>query len=699
MDLKKSILFILIILLFSLSPTMASVEITDARMVSEVSVQITESGTISITSGSLDWLKINQTIPQNHPPLQQVSTDTEIVTDSLGNELSHIYLDKPNLLSNYNIKTDVISKSIHTGSISNQYIIPDSIKIYLESSENIQSNNPNIIAIAKEITKDSIDDFEKVVKLALWVNNNLEYDMKYGDVTKDALWVLNNKVGVCAEYTTLFTAFARASGIPARYVSAQAYGEHGWEPHAYSEVYLGKWIPVDPLWLEVGYLDATHIKYTIQQDNIVMNDVKAYGSDIGKILWTDLSTVIDVKSVKTADRFVYDSLYYSETLESGDDVFVIAGVTGPDYRLEQFNLEPCKGTTINPIIIENKKTDIIFKANQKKYVIWTGKVSDALNSRMIYTCPLVIYSAFFKLENMPITISSQQKNSVELEVTLSNINMNLGGTQTVYATIRRVSGTGPLDVIVVTDDLLSKQVININPGESFNLEESFPILKKGNQDVYVFVSSGDLLKLSYYSGDSGLLLFDDFTLPSAIKINTPLSAEIKVINDKTVPQSIKLHMDDDIESVVVDKSIERSFDIDTTVLGLKKVNVKIVDGTNVLDEINKQVIVYDIPIVEVSDVAVNIDGLTTVSIENSVDAAKNIELTIGDSFKKLDSLLGKKSLLFDGLSPGEYSAKLIYEDASGESYSKNITVTVRNENILEKIIRFLSTLIKSFYLG
>jgi transglutaminase-like putative cysteine protease len=80
----------------------------------------------------------------------------------------------------------------------------------------------------------------------------------------------------------LFTALARALGIPAQVVVGLVYwpAGHGFGWHAWSEVWnQGKWHAVDPTWNQLA-VDATHIKLAggdpFQQAQIIsiLSDLK-----------------------------------------------------------------------------------------------------------------------------------------------------------------------------------------------------------------------------------------------------------------------------------------------------------------------------------------------------------------------------------------------------------------------------------------
>ena len=74
--------------------------------------------------------------------------------------------------------------------------------------------------------------------------------------------IIKQRRGDCSEHALLFTALARASGIPAREVLGLTYLNDGLQAfgwHAWCEVAVnGQWVPVDPTWLEFD-IDATHI--------------------------------------------------------------------------------------------------------------------------------------------------------------------------------------------------------------------------------------------------------------------------------------------------------------------------------------------------------------------------------------------------------------------------------------------------------
>jgi len=72
--------------------------------------------------------------------------------------------------------------------------------------------------------------------------------------------VLKNLSGNCQSHTRLYLSFARAAGIPAKYVSGIIYVPgKGFLYHSWAESHVGYWLPVDPTLGEIP-ANLTHIK-------------------------------------------------------------------------------------------------------------------------------------------------------------------------------------------------------------------------------------------------------------------------------------------------------------------------------------------------------------------------------------------------------------------------------------------------------
>jgi transglutaminase-like putative cysteine protease len=95
------------------------------------------------------------------------------------------------------------------------------------------------------------------------------YEWVYREIEKvpvlslpSAIEVLEQKRGDCNEHAVLYTALARASGLPTRIAIGVVWSEllNGFYYHAWPEVWVGdRWLWIDPT-LGQPVADATHIK-------------------------------------------------------------------------------------------------------------------------------------------------------------------------------------------------------------------------------------------------------------------------------------------------------------------------------------------------------------------------------------------------------------------------------------------------------
>ena len=128
---------------------------------------------------------------------------------------------------------------------------------YLQDTPFVQSKDPQIISLARKIVGSEKDRLTASRRIYNWVYANVE---KAPALTIPvATEVLRTKKGDCNEHTTLFTALARASGIPARMALGLVYKDGAFYYHAWPEIFSGDWIAVDPT-LGQFPADAAHIR-------------------------------------------------------------------------------------------------------------------------------------------------------------------------------------------------------------------------------------------------------------------------------------------------------------------------------------------------------------------------------------------------------------------------------------------------------
>lgn len=176
----------------------------------------------------------------------------EILSDEDGNWLAK-YVLNPRQIIDITVKgsVKVFSRGIKNTNISSEYLSKN-----LSPTEFWQTKSPEIKKLSNEL-KTANNIYEYIVR-------NLSYDyekVKPNSVRLGAIETLiNPDNAICMEFTDLFVALARASGIPAREINGYAYADnpniqpqslvadvlHSWPEYYDYDKQL--WIPIDPTW-------------------------------------------------------------------------------------------------------------------------------------------------------------------------------------------------------------------------------------------------------------------------------------------------------------------------------------------------------------------------------------------------------------------------------------------------------------------
>lgn len=117
-----------------------------------------------------------------------------------------------------------------------------------------------IVATARRIVGKETDALARVRLINRWVYDSLAKRTTIG--IPNAATVLRTRSGDCNEHAALFTALARADGIPTRIAAGLAYVDGKFYYHAWPEVWLTDWVAVDPTFGQVP-ADAGHLRFTI----------------------------------------------------------------------------------------------------------------------------------------------------------------------------------------------------------------------------------------------------------------------------------------------------------------------------------------------------------------------------------------------------------------------------------------------------
>jgi transglutaminase-like putative cysteine protease len=122
----------------------------------------------------------------------------------------------------------------------------------------VQSGAAPIIQLARQIRGDTRDPVVAARRINQWVYDSLKKTISV--TIPSAIQVLDSRAGDCNEHTQLFIALSRAAGIPARSASGLARVGNKFYYHAWPEVFVGKWVAVDPTFGQFP-ADASHLRF------------------------------------------------------------------------------------------------------------------------------------------------------------------------------------------------------------------------------------------------------------------------------------------------------------------------------------------------------------------------------------------------------------------------------------------------------
>ena len=122
----------------------------------------------------------------------------------------------------------------------------------------LESDNPAIRSLAIRLRGAEKDPAIVAERINRWVYDSLRKEITVG--VPSALATLKSRVGDCNEHTQLTVALLRAAGIPARVAAGLAYLDGKFYYHAWPEVWLERWVAVDPTFGQFP-ADASHLSF------------------------------------------------------------------------------------------------------------------------------------------------------------------------------------------------------------------------------------------------------------------------------------------------------------------------------------------------------------------------------------------------------------------------------------------------------
>ena len=461
---------------------------------------------------------------------QIINYSGSTIMDAEGNHYMRIEESKPSSPFTYLEQLGVDAFSRQTKTLPSSYAVPPEYSLYLQPSANTESDDPRIRALALQAVEGAQDPFERITKLAIFVNSYLEYDASLVGQEKSALWALENRRGVCTEYAALYAALARSIGIPARYVSGYAQSEklQGFVGHAWNEAYIGQWVPVDATWFEVGNLDALHIEEAKYAENRKRNTVSAsVNSPSAYVEWetpgqggasAGYVQLLSASYGKPRDDYGLSSV--RATIAPGGSTVVYLALQGKEYMAMPVTLATCSGANI--IDVKAAKKFAILRPGEEIVLAWEITAEKSLQSNYVYTCPLTLNSPYLATRSITITVDPAKATSKPFTASLSSQNSSQGEPNSIL--ISSPSALSGATFFAFLPDGVQEKKIS---GKSGELQFSSPW--PGQHEILVASSSGGVEKLSLSVAavpqDVSIL---SLSLAGALKVSEPASAKAEI---------------------------------------------------------------------------------------------------------------------------------------------------------------------------
>jgi transglutaminase-like putative cysteine protease len=232
-----------------LNPSLNILDSVEYRL--QQNIKLVNHGPGSPSKQNLWVALISDDAPYQEVLEREISPSSyQIVIDEYGNEIaefdfSEMLPDSEIQVSiDYRVKVNQVAADLSTcfGEL------PD---FYTDAELHIESENPQIISLSRELAKDYQSICEQVRAFYNYIGQELVYSYNGGNWGAQA--ALGEMGADCTEYSSLMIALSRAAGIPARYIEGLSFTPEGDEAlarqeHAWLEVFLPSigWTPMDP---------------------------------------------------------------------------------------------------------------------------------------------------------------------------------------------------------------------------------------------------------------------------------------------------------------------------------------------------------------------------------------------------------------------------------------------------------------------
>ncbi|MFP4402984.1 MAG: transglutaminase-like domain-containing protein [Candidatus Woesearchaeota archaeon] len=296
--------------------------------------------------------------------------------------------------------------------------LDDEYKKYLVETDYVDYSNYEIRKLANDLAFGLDDLMEVTYEFSRWVNENINYELNSDTVgkTNKASWVLENKIGVCDEFSTLFISLLRSVGIPAKFVTGISYTEdlrfsEKWNFHSWVEIYFPGYgfVSFDPTYGEFGYVNTAHIKLAEFVGPGESSTSYEWISENAEIKTNNLKFDININDFKDEKETLLkiNSKLFNDKVDIGSYNLLILDFFNDNdfYVIEDFLISKTNGIEF----LDEHNHFIFLKPNSQKTIFLPFKIDDNLDDKYIYTFDILVETKRKSNSNIKFDVSKNFK--------------------------------------------------------------------------------------------------------------------------------------------------------------------------------------------------------------------------------------------------------------------------------------------------
>jgi transglutaminase-like putative cysteine protease len=404
--------FVFVVLFFTLNSTFAQ----EYYKINEAIIGFNSTGYL-LLSGNFELLNLTiRLVPQSYKFIEHTGSLTK---DKYENTV---------FMKSYKSPRDRIDWYINSIAVINNTIpklnhsysfpytnYPESIKKYLT-----WDYDEKVARKASEIVEGANDYYDAILRLFNWVHENIKYDesfdYRFSTINITPSYVLESKKSVCVGFSSLFIAFLRSVGIPAKYVFGFSASGNEMKEHSWVEVYVPEhgFIEFDPTYGEFGYVDASHVKLYSDSTSTVLETSYQYRT-YASILNSTYNVSYSFLDYATTLNLLKLNVSLSKEKASSDDyILLILKIENPTryYTMTSAMIEKTKeleliyGKEILGIVISPYSSRNVY------YILHTPK---NLDPDYIYVHPITLFVFGAKEINLNLTVDPNIKEKTRID--------------------------------------------------------------------------------------------------------------------------------------------------------------------------------------------------------------------------------------------------------------------------------------------